>query len=76
MLIKVPNRNIIINTDEVTHIYLGGFISNEARIYFEFKNGNKLASTFYTQKRPYKTALAIAEETIEELAKVTTGRED
>ena len=70
MYIKVPTKNIIINLDEVTHVYIGDVKSDEVDIVFAFKNGKTLISTTHTQRKPrYKKAFDIAQETIEELAK-------
>lgn len=69
MHIKVPTKNIIINLDELSHIYIGSVDSNKADMYFVFKSGKTLISTFDVQRKPYKAALDVAQEVIEELAK-------
>lgn len=76
MLIKVPNRNIIINPDEVTHIYIKEGASDKAEIVFDFKNGKTLFCTCYTQRKPYKQAFNIAQEVMDELTKVIEKLEE
>lgn len=69
MLIKVPTKDIIINLDELSHVYIGNVELNKADVCFAFKSGKTLISTFDAQRKPYKKAVDVAHEAIEELAK-------